>query len=162
MLDPDGLIAPRAEALLYAADRAQHVETVIRPALDAGRDVLTDRYVDSTLAYQGAGRGLTVADARVITDWATGGLLPDLTVLLDLDPRFGLSRAEGRSAPDRIEADTFEFHQAVRDGFTDLAAADPHRYLVLDATGDRDEHRRCRAGGTRGAARLRTSRRQEM
>jgi dTMP kinase len=136
VLDPDALIAPRAEALLYAADRAQHVETVIRPALADGHDVLSDRYVDSTLAYQGAGRGLTVADARVITDWATGGLLPDLTVLLDLDPRFGLARAKGRSAPDRIEADSFEFHQAVRDGFTALAAAEPDRYLVLDASVD--------------------------
>jgi dTMP kinase len=133
VLDPDALIAPRAEALLYAADRAQHVDTVIRPALDAGRDVLSDRYVDSTLAYQGAGRGLTVDDARVITDWATGGLLPDLTVLLDLDPRFGLARAEARSVPDRLEAAAFEFHQAVRDGFTALAAADPDRYLVIDA-----------------------------
>jgi dTMP kinase len=136
VLDPDGLIAPRAEALLYAADRAQHVDTVIRPALDAGRDVLTDRFVDSTLAYQGTGRGLTVEEARVITDWATGGLLPDLTVLLDLDPRFGLARAEGRSTPDRMEADSFEFHQAVRDGFTALAAAEPDRYLVLDASDD--------------------------
>ncbi len=133
VLDPDGLIAPRAEALLYAADRAQHVETVIRPALEAGRVVLTDRYVDSTLAYQGTGRGLTVEDARVITDWATGGLLPDLTVLLDLDPRFGLARAEARSAPDRLESAAFEFHQAVRDSFTALAAAAPDRYLVIDA-----------------------------
>ncbi len=134
VLDPDALIAPRAEALLYAADRAQHVDTVIRPALEAGRDVLTDRYVDSTLAYQGVGRGLSVEDARVITDWATGGLLPDLTVLLDLDPRFGLARAEARSAPDRLESAAFEFHQAVRDGFTALAVAAPDRYVVIDAT----------------------------
>ena len=138
VLDPDGLIAPRAEALLYAADRAQHVETLIRPALAAGQDVLTDRFVDSTLAYQGAGRGLTVADARVITDWATGGLLPDLTVLLDLDPRFGLARAHARSTPDRLEADSFAFHQAVRDGFAALAAEQPDRYLVVDASADPD------------------------
>jgi dTMP kinase len=134
VLDPDGHVTPRAEALLYAADRAHHVETVIRPALQAGSVVLSDRYVDSTLAYQGAGRGLTVDDARVITDWATDGLLPHLTVLLDLDPAVGLERAGARSSPDRLEAASVDFHNAVRDGFLALAAADPARYLVLDAT----------------------------
>jgi dTMP kinase len=132
VLDPDGHVTPRSETLLYAADRAHHVDTVIRPALDAGRDVLTDRYVDSTLAYQGAGRGLP--DARTITEWATGGLTPDLTVLLDLDPRVGLARAGARSSLDRLEAAALEFHEAVRDGFRALAAEAPHRYVVLDAT----------------------------
>lgn len=133
VLDPAGQVSPRAEALLYAADRAQHVQAVIRPALAAGHVVLTDRYVDSTLAYQGAGRGLSVEQARVITDWATNGLLPDLTVLLDLDPRVGLARASARSAPDRLEAAAIEFHETVRAGFLALAAEHPDRYLVLDA-----------------------------
>ena len=137
VLDPDGHVTPRAEALLYAADRAHHVDTVIRPALEAGAIVLTDRYVDSTLAYQGAGRGL--GDARVITEWATGGLLPDLTVLLDLDPAIGLQRAGARAAPDRLESASLDFHQAVRDGFRALAAEAPNRYIVLDASGDADE-----------------------
>jgi dTMP kinase len=139
VLDPHGDVSPRAEALLYAADRAHHVETVIRPALAAGDVVITDRYVDSTLAYQGAGRGLTVDEARVITDWATGGLLPDLTVLLDLDPRAGLARAGARAAPDRLEAASMDFHEAVRAGFLALAAEDPARYLVLAADAPVDE-----------------------
>lgn len=136
LLDPDGSITPRAEALLYAADRAQHVESVIRPALEAGRVVLSDRYVDSTLAYQGAGRGL--ADTRRLTEWATGGLLPDITVLLDLDPATGLERAGARAAPDRLEAASKEFHEAVRSGFLALAAAAPQRYAVIDAAADPD------------------------
>jgi dTMP kinase len=136
LLDPDGQVTARAEALLYAADRAQHVETVVRPALDAGRVVLTDRYIDSTLAYQGAGRGLD--DTRLVIDWATGGLLPDLTVLLDLDPTVGLRRAGARARPDRLEAASLAFHQAVRDGFLALAAQAPERYAVLDAAADPD------------------------
>ena len=139
VLDPDGEVSPRAEALLYAADRAHHVETVVRPALAAGKVVLSDRYIDSTLAYQGAGRGLTVADARIITDWATDGLLPDLTVLLDLDPRTGLARASARSSLDRLESAAMTFHDAVRAGFLALAAESPERYLVLDATLDPEE-----------------------
>jgi dTMP kinase len=131
VLDPGADVTPRAEALLYAADRAHHVDTVIRPALEAGQDVLTDRYVDSTLAYQGAGRGLD--DARRITEWATGGLLPDLTVLLDLDPRVGLHRAGARAALDRIEAASLDFHEAVRAGFLALAGEAPGRYAVIDA-----------------------------
>jgi dTMP kinase len=135
LLDSAAQPTPRAEALLYGADRAQHVESVIRPALAAGRVVLSDRYVDSTLAYQGAGRGLG-DDARVVTAWATGGLLPDLTVLLDLDPTTGLARAGNRAAPDRLEAASLAFHEAVRQGFLALAAAEPSRYVVLDATLD--------------------------
>jgi dTMP kinase len=136
VLDPAGHVTPRAETLLYAADRAYHVDTMIRPALMAGQVVLTDRYVDSTLAYQGAGRGLD--DARVVTTWATGGLLPDLTVLLDLDPQVGLGRAGARAAPDRLEAASREFHEAVRAGFLALAAEAPERYAVLDAAADPD------------------------
>ncbi len=133
VLDPDGHVTPRAEALIYAADRAHHVDTVIRPALDAGTVVLTDRYIDSTLAYQGAGRGLTVSQARVVTAWATDGLLPDLTVLLDLDPAVGLQRAGARASLDRLEAASLAFHQAVRAGFLALADEAPQRYLVIDA-----------------------------
>ena len=132
VLDPDGHVTPRAETLIYAADRAHHVDTMIRPALEAGRVVLTDRYVDSTLAYQGAGRGL-LADARVVTTWATGGLLPDLTVLLDLDPGEGLARAGARSSFDRLESASLAFHEAVRAGFLALAAEAPERYVVLAA-----------------------------
>jgi dTMP kinase len=138
LLDPSAPeVSPRAEALLYAADRAHHVDTVIRPALAAGEVVITDRYLDSTLAYQGAGRALD--GARAITEWAAGGLLPDLTVVLDLDPEVGLARARSRSAPDRLEGASLEFHRAVRQAFLDLAAADPSRYLVLDASGEVDE-----------------------
>jgi dTMP kinase len=133
VLDPDGHVTPRAEALIYAADRAHHVDTVIRPALEAGTVVLTDRYIDSTLAYQGAGRGLTVSEARVVTAWATDGLTPDLTVLLDLDPEIGLQRAGARASFDRLEAASLAFHRAVRAGFLALAAESPERYLVLDA-----------------------------
>lgn len=138
VLDPDGEVTPRAETLLYAADRAHHVDTVIVPALQRGAAVLTDRYIDSTLAYQGAGRGLGDG-ARQVTTWATAGLVPDLTVLLDLDPSVGLQRAGARSRPDRLEAASLEFHRAVRDGFLKLAVAEAHRYLVLDAGQGVDE-----------------------
>ncbi|MEO9139065.1 MAG: dTMP kinase [Jatrophihabitans sp.] len=130
VLDPDGHVTPRAEALLYAADRAHHVDTVIAPALARGAVVITDRYVDSTLAYQGAGRGL---DARPVTQWATGGLTPRLTVLLDLDPAVGLARAGARARLDRLEGASRAFHESVRAAFLALAAAEPARYVVLDA-----------------------------
>lgn len=124
----------RAEALLYAADRAQHVATVVRPALERGAAVVQDRYIDSSLAYQGAGRPLDAAQVRRISEWATDGLWPHLTVLLDVDPALAVERREqdgGRA--DRLEAEAREFHRAVREGFRALAAADPDRYLVLDA-----------------------------
>ncbi len=123
---------PRAEALMYAADRAEHVSVVIRPALDRGAIVVTDRYVDSSLAYQGTGRSLPLGDVTRINRWATGGLTPDLTILLDLPPSTGLHR-RARSA-DRLEAEPADFHNRVRTGFRQLADAEPHRYLVLDAT----------------------------
>ena len=134
VLDPaTGELSPRAEALLYAADRAQHVHAVVRPSLDVGEVVITDRYVDSSLAYQGAGRALAMEEVRRLSEWATGGLLPDLTVLLDLPPEAGLARALGRATADRLEAESLDFHERVRATFRDLAAAEPHRYLVLDA-----------------------------
>jgi dTMP kinase len=125
-------LSPRAETMMYAADRAEHVASVIRPALERGAIVVTDRYVDSSLAYQGAGRRLPVGEVAGLNRWATGGLLPDLTILLDLPPMEGLMRRE-RSA-DRLEAEPAEFHQRVRSGFLALADAEPERYLVLDAT----------------------------
>jgi dTMP kinase len=133
LLDPaSGGIAPRAEALLYAADRAQHVAHVVLPALERGAVVVTDRYVDSSLAYQGAGRALELAEVARLSRWATGGLRPDLTLLLDVDPAVGLARIAG--SPDRIEQESLEFHRRVRQGFLDLAASDPDRYLVVSAT----------------------------
>ncbi len=127
-------LAPRAEALLFAADRAQHVETVIGPALAAGDVVLTDRYVDSSLAYQGSGRNLSVDDLRRISQWATDGLMPDLSILLDLPARDGLVRATGGGSADKLESESLEFHERVRHAFRTLAEAEPRRYLILDAT----------------------------
>lgn len=131
VLDPaTGDLSDRTEALLYAADKAEHVDHVVLPALARGEVVVTDRYVDSTLAYQGAGRTLDVADVEAVARWATGDLRPHLTVVLDLEPETGLGRFDER---DRIEGQSLEFHQRVRRGFLDLAAADPDHYVVLDA-----------------------------
>ena len=122
----------RAEALMYAADRAEHVQSLILPALERGAVVVTDRYIDSSLAYQGTGRQVQVADIAEVNRWATGGLMPDLTIVLDLPPVEGLGRRH--SSADRLESEPLEFHQRVRSGFLSLAAAEPARYLVLDAT----------------------------
>jgi dTMP kinase len=129
----DLALGPRAEALLYAADRAQHTAAVLLPALAAGEVVVTDRFVDSSLAYQGAGREIAREEVAGLSRWATEGLVPDLTVLLDLPPETGLARARGRAAADRMEAESLDFHERVRQTFLELAAAEPHRYLVLDA-----------------------------
>ncbi|KTR85875.1 dTMP kinase [Leucobacter chromiiresistens] len=138
--DEIGDVDARAEALLYAADRAQHVAKVVRPALERDAVVVQDRYIDSSLAYQGAGRVLDVEEVRRISEWAAGGLWPHLTILLDLDPETsaGRRRARGGSA-DRLEAEDTAFHVAVREGFRALAAADPHRYFTVDATLPVDE-----------------------
>jgi dTMP kinase len=134
VLDPaTGELADRTEALLYAADKAEHVHAVVGPALRRGEVVITDRYVDSTLAYQGAGRSLDSAELEWVARWATDDLRPHLTVLLDLEPSAGLTRFEGR---DRIEGESLDFHQRVRERFLALAAADPEHYLVLDARDD--------------------------
>jgi dTMP kinase len=109
------------------------VHDVLRPALDAGEVVITDRFVDSSLAYQGAGRTIPLDDVRMLSRWATQGLQPDLTVLLDLPPEVGLARARGRAVADRLESESLEFHQRVRQTFRALAEAQPDRYLVLDA-----------------------------
>ena len=130
-----GEVAPRAEALLYAADRAHHVETVVRPALARGEVVIQDRYLDSSIAYQGAGRVLGRDEVRDLSLWATEGLLPDITVLLDLDPRSARSRLDADDKPfDRLEAEQVDFHARVRAEFLALAAAEPERFVVVDAT----------------------------
>ena len=127
-----GELAPQTEALLYAADRAEHVAAVIRPALARGSVVITDRYIDSSLAYQGAGRELTVEEVATLSSWATGGLVPDVTVLLDIDPEIGLRRFA--EPADRLEAEPLAFHRRVRQQFLDLAGAAPKRYVVIDAS----------------------------
>jgi dTMP kinase len=132
-------LAPRAEALLYAADRAHHVASVVRPALARGAVVLSDRYIDSSLAYQGAGRTLPVEEVSWLSAWATGGLRPDLVVLLDIDPSVGLARVHNRGGGDRLEVESLAFHERVRYAFLDLAGADARRYIVVDATGSTTE-----------------------
>lgn len=137
VLDPaTGELSHRTEVLLYAADKAEHVDTVVLPALARGEVVITDRYVDSSIAYQGAGRDLALADVEHVNRWATGDLRPHLTVLLDLEPSQGLGRFEAR---DRIEGESLDFHLRVRQGFLDLAARDPEHYLVVDARRPREE-----------------------
>lgn len=134
LLHGDESIAPRAEALLYAADRAQHVAQVVRPALARGAIVVQDRYIDSSLAYQGAGRVLEVDDVRRLSAWASEGLQPELTVLLDVAPELAVARrAAAGGVADRLEREAVEFHSAVRGGFLALAEADPQRFLTLDA-----------------------------
>ncbi|MBD7956310.1 dTMP kinase [Microbacterium sp. Sa4CUA7] len=129
-----GDIAPRAEALLYAADRAHHVATVVRPALARGEVVIQDRYLDSSVAYQGAGRVLDADEVRQLSLWATEGALPDVTVLLDLDPATARHRLDADDKPfDRLEAELADFHERVRAAFLQLAAAEPERFVVIDA-----------------------------
>ncbi|NDU74580.1 dTMP kinase [Actinomadura sp. DSM 109109] len=133
LLDRDTTgLSDRAETLLYAADRADHVANVIKPAMDRGAIVVSDRYVDSSLAYQGFGRRQPVEDIARVNAWATGGLTPDLTVLLEIPPQAGLRRLPAPA--DRIESEPQEFHERVREGFRALAEADPDRYLILDAS----------------------------
>ncbi len=142
VLSPEtGHLADETEALLYAADKAEHLDKVVRPALRSGAVVITDRYVDSTLAYQGAGRSIPPAELEHVARWATGDLRPHLTVLLDLEPSAGLTRVDEQAVEhgaerDRIEGEPLEFHQRVRAAFLDLAARDPEHYLVLDARDD--------------------------
>jgi dTMP kinase len=131
VLDPaTGDLADRTETLLYAADKAEHVDSVVLPALERGEVVITDRYVDSSLAYQGAGRALDLAEVEQVQRWATRDLRPHLTVVLDLAPEHGLGRVAER---DRIESESVEFHERVRKAFVEMASADPDHYLVVDA-----------------------------
>jgi dTMP kinase len=129
-----GDISPRAEALIYAADRAHHIATKVRPAIERGEVVIQDRYLDSSIAYQGAGRVLDGTEIRNISVWATEGFMPALTVLLDLDEGVGRDRLQRRTKYDRLEAEQHDFHARVRAGYLELAAAEPERFLVLNAT----------------------------
>lgn len=139
LLDPTLEMKPLAEFLLYSASRAQLVREVVRPALERGEVVVCDRYADSTLAYQGYGRGLPLPFLQSVTTEATGGLTPTLTVLLDIDPAVGLVRVAQRGQADRLEQADLSFHQRLRDGFLALAAQEPERWLVLDASREADE-----------------------
>lgn len=130
-------LAPRSEALLTAADRAQHINQVVRPALASGRHVVSDRSVYSTLAYQGFGRGLAIDEVRRINDWAIDGCWPDVVVLLDVDPSVLTARMADREL-DRFERETASFHQRVRAGFHQLASDEPDRWVVIDGSGTED------------------------
>jgi dTMP kinase len=133
LLDPaTGSIDPRAEALLMAADRAEHVSTIIRPALAAGTDVVCDRFSYSTMAYQGFGRGLPVDELRTLCNWASDGLWPDLTLLIDVD--HDIARARLGDRLDRFEREGADFHERVRRGFLEFAAEQPERFIVVDGS----------------------------
>jgi dTMP kinase len=130
--DPAAHISPRAEALLYAAARAQLVEEALEPLLERGTWVLLDRFVDSSLAYQGAGRGLGIEPVRAINEFATGGLAPDLTLLVRVDPRVGRERSRGRGAPDRLELESDGFFDRIARAYDALARAEPQRIVTID------------------------------
>ena len=139
LLHHRGDLAPRAEAALFAADRAHHVASKIRPALDRGEIVITDRYFDSSVAYQGAGRELSQTEVRDLSLWAVGGLLPHLTVLLDLPADVARNRRNGSGTePDRLESEKIEFFERARQAYLDLAKAEPERFLVIDASASVD------------------------
>ncbi|AIC47149.1 dTMP kinase [Rhodoluna lacicola] len=140
LLHRKGEVAPRAEALLYAADRAHHVATMVRPALESGTDVVMDRYLDSSVAYQGAGRDLDASQIRDLSLFAVEGLLPHLTILLDLEASAALARRSKTGAePDRLEREKTDFFETVRQGYLKLAAAEPDRFFIVDARQNVDE-----------------------
>lgn len=135
LLHSENEIVPRAEALIYAADRANNVATRVRPALERGAVVLQDRYLDSSVAYQGSGRDLGADEIRSLSLWAVEGLLPDVSVLLDIDPVAGRARVTAqRGQLDRLEGESREFHERVRAKFLELAEAEPDRFIVVDAS----------------------------
>lgn len=138
LLDPEASdMDPRTEALLYAADRSQHVAEVIKPALDEGKIVVSDRFVDSSLAYQGIARGLGLEEIYGISEWATGGLVPDLVFFLRVDTKTALGRVG--DSPDRIEQESGDFHQRVGAAYVELAKKFPARFVVLDASGSAEQ-----------------------
>lgn len=132
-------LVPLAELFLYEASRAQHVKDVIAPALKDGKVVICDRYTDSSIVYQGAARGLPSKLVELLNGIATGGVFPQLTFFLDLDPRIGLARVGSRGILDRMEKEALSFHQAVRKGYRKLALLEPKRFRVIDASKNRDE-----------------------
>lgn len=135
ILHSTGFISARAEALLYAADRAHHVQTVVRPALERGDIVVQDRYLDSSVAYQGAGRVLDPHEVEELSMWAVERLLPDLTILLDLPAEVAKERQSGQDRKfDRLEAEDLDFHERVRQAYLERAGAHPGRFLVVDGT----------------------------
>ncbi len=135
LLHRKGDVAPRSEALLYAADRAHHVATKVRPALERGEAVITDRYLDSSVAYQGVGRELNAEDVRTISMFAVENLLPDLTILLDLEAGAAMARRSKTGAePDRLEREKVEFFEAVRQAYLAMAKEEPQRWLIVDAS----------------------------
>jgi len=137
LLHHRGELAPRAEAALFAADRAHHVASKIRPALARGEIVITDRYFDSSVAYQGAGRELSMDEVRNLSLWAVGGLLPDLTILLDLPAEVARSRRNKTGTePDRLESEKIEFFERARQDYLKLASDEPNRFLVVDASAE--------------------------
>lgn len=142
VLHSRGYINAKSEALLYAADRAHHIATLVRPALERGAVVIQDRYIDSSVAYQGAGRVLDGKEIRDLSMWATDGLVPNLTVLLDLDPTIGKERLDSANKRfDRLEAEAIEFHVRVRESYLEMAKAEPGRFLVVAAAKPREEIR---------------------
>lgn len=142
VLHSRGHINAKSESLLYAADRAHHIATLVRPALERGAVVIQDRYIDSSVAYQGAGRVLDGKEIRDLSMWATDGLVPDLTVLLDLDPTIGKERLDSANKRfDRLEAEAIEFHARVRESYLEMAKAEPGRFLVVAAAKPREEIR---------------------
>jgi dTMP kinase len=130
-------VSPRAEALLYAADKAHHADQVLRPALAAGDVVITDRYTDSSVAYQGAGRDLGAPEIHDLGMWAVGGLVPDLTIVIDISAQEG--RRRRGEVHDRLESEGDAFHEAVRAHYLAMAQGSPHRYLVVDGTKDPEQ-----------------------
>ena len=142
VLHSRGHITPRSEALLYAADRAHNIATVVRPALERGAVVLQDRYLDSSVAYQGAGRVLDATEIRDLSLWATEGLKPHVTILLDLDPAVSRDRLAAENKRfDRLESEALDFHSRVRESYLDIAREEPERFLIVDATLPREEIR---------------------
>ena len=134
LLLEEGDLCPETELMLFLADRANHVQNIIRPKLAAGEIVLCDRHADSTLVYQGYGRGLDKEFLRSANRFATQGLVPDITFLFDIDPEIGLQRVAARSGANRLDREPLEFHQRVRQGFLEIARLEPERFVVLDAT----------------------------